>query len=92
METRTEERPELIERSRPPDRVTFTAWEPVFGKERMRQVATDVRGVLFPYVHAYTEVKDEPIIGYQRKRMEFWYEGTETFGRWEWEHAATPEG
>lgn len=57
---------------REPDRVTYSPWEPVYGKERERMVATDIRGVLFPFVAAYTKVVDQPIIGYERWRYETW--------------------
>ena len=51
-----------------PTRVTYGEWEPIYGPERVRQVAT--RWTLLT-VAEYTEVRDRPITGYRRKRFEF---------------------
>lgn len=68
---------------RAPDRIAYGPWEPVYGPERVRLVATDWS--LFT-VRTYTEVRDRPVIGSRRQRSEIWWTPGGIIGRWEWEY------
>lgn len=53
----------------PPTETTFTDWEPIIGPKRRRLVATRFS---FFRVHEYTEVIDEPVVGYFRFKHDVW--------------------
>lgn len=90
--------PDEIAASRPPDRVTYSEWEPVFGPSQKRLVAT--KSSLFRVLE-YTEVEDSPITGWRRRRLEHWDRRLSAVmvddhitmseephvGRWTWEYS-----
>lgn len=66
--------PNEIAQSRPPDRITYSDWEPYFSdKPERRMVAERVVGVFVPTVTSWREVVDErPMKGMRRRRIEWW--------------------
>lgn len=64
---------QAIARNRPPDRISFTEWLPIT-RTVERQRATQIFGAIWQTVTAWTKVEEEEVIGWRRKRMEFWDE------------------
>ncbi len=58
--------------SRPPDRVTYGEWEPVYGRERDTLRATRVVGAIWRTVLEWERHTESPIIDWRRRRIECW--------------------